>query len=151
MGSFRGDESVEGFADVCSAFHAQRGGFAVIEDRRVDLALQPQCHPLAWLPLIDSIWRPSLESTRGGMLRSFWRITKNLGRRFPPPSVVAPPGHNERVISRASLNGMIFWEPCAREPSRRAELLYIVTVSSFSVVKDEDSDRLISWPRLQNL
>jgi len=51
---------------------------------------------------------------------------------------------------KCSQAGMIEWSRIGHEPSHLRRMRDALTMSSFGVTKDEDSDRLISWPRIQN-
>lgn len=75
---------------------------------------------------------------------------ERLRASLPPPSVSALPGHFPKIVSRAATSGMIVWTESSSETPAERELSDRITISSFAVCKDKDSDRLISWPRIQN-
>lgn len=64
--------------------------------------------------------------------------------------VVALPGHYERIVSAATMGGMITWSDVASESESTRRRHDAITITSFAVRKDEASDRLISWSKSQN-
>lgn len=67
-----------------------------------------------------------------------------------PPRVHCIPGHFERGLSGAHRAGMILWSPIRTADAPYSRLANFLITSSFGVSKDEQRDRLISWPRVQN-
>lgn len=142
---------IAGFAEVWSAYAFERGGFALIDEAHISLAFEPLCTPSVWLPLVSSRIRLLFSNPEAGLLANFRARLRLRGALMPRHRVLALPGHYAKVVSRAAVNGMFRWRNIHNEsPSVTAEATAI-TMSSFAVIKDEVADRLISWPRIQNL
>ena len=142
--------SIGEFVDVWSPVDFQRGGFCLIDDNRISLPSQPLCTPETWLPLL-SAERRALSSDKGsGLVDSFLKHIKANAQWSDMARVYALLGHYSRVISRASLSGMISWESMANLTEESLQIYNAATMTSFAVRKDTSTDRLISWPRTQN-
>lgn len=87
----------------------------------------------------------------GGLLANFETRLRRSAHVMPRHRVLALPGDYQKVVSRATVSGMIRWSRISDEPPSVTTRSSALTMSSFAVVKDEDADRLISWPRIQNL
>lgn len=80
----------------------------------------------------------------------FRTLVSALGGQLPPSRVAALRGDYERVISKACSSSMIVWTNPAAEAPAGNRFAEAITVTSFAVCKDAQSDRFISWPKLQN-
>ena len=65
-------------------------------------------------------------------------------------TVSAKPGHFPHVLHLAHSAGILHWTHVPSETPEHQRLRSFSTVSSFAVVKNQHTDRLITWPRLQN-
>lgn len=69
---------------------------------------------------------------------------------YQPAHVAQIPGHFARLLARGTRAGMFNWTAVASESTAQRRRMNLIAMSAFAVTKDEDSDRLISWPRFQN-
>ena len=70
---------------------------------------------------------------------------------LPRSRVYTVPGHYEKILQKADLAGMLTWTAVKSETTATSMLADAITMTSFAVTKNDYRDRLISWPRIQNL
>jgi len=128
-----------------------KGSFTPLDSRRIALPSDPQCMPNTWIPLLPLHIREMISSADGGMTNNLRDKIESVSIcQLPRPRVWAFDGHYPKIIALASQAGMIEWSRVSLEPPQLRRIRDALTMSSFGVTKDESSDRLISWPRIQN-
>lgn len=70
---------------------------------------------------------------------------------LPQSRVFSLPGHYEKVLDKADRAGMLQWTAFSTESKALSRLVEGITMTSFAVSKTGTKDRLISWPRIQNM
>ena len=70
---------------------------------------------------------------------------------LPRSRVYTVPGHYEKILLKADLADMLTWAAVTSETNETSMLADAITMTSFAVTKSDYRDRLIGWPRIQNL
>jgi len=128
-----------------------KGSFTLLDYRRIALPSAPRCMATTWIGFLPPDIRVFLESSEGGITDKLHsKLSEVSLSSLPRPRVWAQNEHYPRIIELASKAGMIAWSRVGSESPNLRRLRDALTMSSFGVTKDKDSDRLISWPRVQN-
>jgi len=138
-------------SSVKSSLPLLKGSFTPLDFRRIALPSDPECMPETWIPFLPYNIRKFLSSVEGGMTNQIHTRIQDIPlSELPRPRVWALEGHYPEIIALSSRAGMISWSSIGSEPPKLRRLRDSLTMSSFGVTKDLSSDRLISWPRVQN-
>lgn len=141
---------IQGYTDVWTSVEFRRGAFREIDASRIDLPPIAGCPPSTWIGLLPAFAQRLFQSENGGLLNNFRSKVVARYDVLPPPRVSELPGHFAKVISRACAFGMIVWSNVSADSVDDRKFSDAITESSFAECKDSSSDRLISWPRVQN-
>ncbi|KAI0565259.1 hypothetical protein FGB62_20g110 [Gracilaria domingensis] len=144
-------QDVLSFVEDMKASGLIRGDFKLLNSNRLDLPAPSQSHANLWIkrmPLsLQNLFTESGFSNLISEVRSFL----DSDNERPPSRVHAHAGEYPLLLSRLEDSGMLRWSVVDNEDKRYTTLADALTMTSFAVVKDISKDRLISWPRIQNL
>lgn len=73
-----------------------------------------------------------------------------MGHESPRARNYCHKGHYPTVLDRINQAGMLSWSAGKFEDLEYQTLADRITMTLFAVKKDDNCDRLISWPRMQN-
>ncbi|KAI0558954.1 hypothetical protein FGB62_177g010 [Gracilaria domingensis] len=144
-------QDVLSFVEDMKASGLIRGDFKLLNSNRLDLPAPSQSHANLWIKRMPL----SLQNlfTESGFSNLISEVRSFLGsdNERPPSRVHAHAGEYPLLLSRLEDSGMLRWSVVDNEDKRYTTLADALTMTSFAVVKDISKDRLISWPRIQNL
>ena len=128
----------------------ERGTFTFLDKQRVDLPASPLTPHLRWLHLIPEpvcswLRDPELHFLANPMLQALDSAASLPGHR-----VYAITGHFPAIIEKAYTAGVVTWSDPLSETQEYRAMASKITMTSFAVRKDQNHDRMISWPRVQN-
>jgi len=128
-----------------------KGSFTMLDYRKLALPCAPECSSEVWIRFLPPNIQKFLTSRDGGMIDHVHSQMRDISlSELPRPRVWAHNGHYPQIIALCSQAGMIKWSRIGLEEPSIRRLRDALTMSSFGVTKDIESDRLISWPRIQN-
>ena len=147
------DTSFEPHVELDS-FLPERGDFTPLDATRIDIP--PPCAKRVpashWIQFLDEDVKHHFTSA-ATLQQLFGDLVSDSARYHAPAAastVSSRPGHYGRVLELAHDAGMLSWkahrnnwDPTGTHPSP-------LIMRSFAVRKDEQRDRLISWPKHQN-
>lgn len=123
----------------------------MLDYRKLALPCAPECSSEVWIRFLPPNIQKFLTSRDGGMIDHVHSQMRDISlSELPRPRVWAHNGHYPQIIALCSQAGMIKWSRIGLEEPSIRRLRDALTMSSFGVTKDIESDRLISWPRIQN-
>lgn len=130
---------------------ADRGKFRLLEASRVDLPMASEGTCQCWIPKLPAVHRAMFTDPKHLDLLNPVVIGIRNSKSVPLARVHAKEGEYPKVLLKADIGGMLDWSIVSNEDAQYRHLANALTISSFAVCKDEQRDRLISWPRVQNL
>lgn len=129
-----------------------KGDFKLLDASRIDLPTR--CRPessAAWIQRMPGPVHEIFSDNHLVHLLSPVRRALHDSPEIPVPRVHSLTGHYAKVLLRMHDAGMLQWSVIENEDPQYTELADALVMTSFAVLKDETRDRLISWPRVQNL
>lgn len=137
--------------EITSSDAESRGKFTLLDIDRIDLPDIPVTPDSVWVSMMP----PDIQKKFADPHLKFFcdPMTEALeaSKEFPTPRVYSVKGHYPRILEKAYGVGVVDWSDPATESAQYAELAKRLTMTSFAVRKDDKRDRMISWPRYQNL
>ena len=128
-----------------------RGDFTLLNESRLDLPqIISSSRSSNWMNRMTPETQQTFCAENQACLLATLQPYLENEKRTAPARVHALSGHYNLILERLHNAGMLAWSVIDREESSYTRIANTLTMTSFAVVKDQERDRLISWPRVQN-
>ena len=146
------DQDVLQFAEELIHKGLVKGEFKLLEASWLDLPTRaPPASASHWIHLLPPSAQATLGTDQISKFKDSISFLHDTAVTIPSLRVHCNPAEYSHVLARLSLANMIEWSLVKTEKLQYSRIADILTMTSFAVVKDDLKDRIISWPRMQNL
>jgi len=137
--------------EITSPNADSRGKFTLLDTNRIDLPEVPVTSEPVWVEMMPEEIQQKFSDPHLKFFYDPMMEALDASIESPRSRVHSLKGHYPRILEKAYRVGVVDWSDPKTESIEYSKLAKRLTMTSFAVRKDEKKDRMISWPRFQNM